>query len=351
MKNRKLILILAAMTVVAFVAAAMVSCKKELEQSVVDGSHGECALNRILGFKQQLEEALTAPDAKSTSYLSADDAVWNIEALFNLYYAYPELSFGKTVAYDTILYLPVSANDLVSISDLAVFYGKMFETVQAVYNSIVLPNKQFLILDVERGEREGDLLPIELHSLQGVAKGTPDPHDPVPWPGPFAEGSPWYYGEDGGRLDGTFYSWMDAADTLSNMLNAVLVPQPSEGEIYFYTGTIMKQLESGDHIPFAYSNFPGNYCEFYVKNPSSDDYWLSYEQMNFQYFGERHLALNVFPADQTTPIPSGHSLFNVTITDFKNIIQNNVDEIGHHTCAYYGRREVLGENVIIKGNL
>ena len=335
---------------VAAVMVALASCEKE--QTNTELVQGEATLARIMDFKQQVDYYKANPAVKDGETVTLDEAIWNIEALFNLTYAYPELSYGHTVTADTMLYLPVGANNTVLLTDLTVFYGQMYDVVRDIYQSIDLDNKQFLILDVEAGELLGGQQTIKLHSVQGSVKGAqPEPEVPQMWE-PFEDGPDWYYGEDRGRRDGSFYLEMDAADTLANMLNANLVHTAPNGFTYIYTQTMMKELGLGVHDVYSNNSYPGigPYSEYYVENPSEDDKWLDADHMNYYYFGESHLVKDVLPCYGDTHVPSSHYFFNVTIIDNKTI-EDATTIVWHHTQAFYGHRDVVGDNTIIKGNL
>lgn len=318
------------------VAVIMTGCSKTEDTSSEALKQGEATLAHIMDFKKQLEEAKANPGTKTNSYMSIDDAVWNVEALFNLTYAYPEYSYGHTIGCDTTLYLPICSNDSVSINDLAVFYDRMFNAVQAIYQNVDLADKQFLILDVEAGDRHSGLLAIELNALQGSVV-TASNSSPYPRENPFEEGVSWFYGENGGNSNGQFINMLDAADTLSRMLNANLVQVAPEGWQYSYTNIKMKELRDGQFCLYINNPNPnlGPYCEFYKENPTWDDHWLSSEQMNYHYNGECYLVQNVFRNDANDPIPSFYVLFQVSIEDRKSL---SGDTISHHTQARYGFR-------------
>ena len=90
-----IILLVAGMTITT------VSCNKE--QATTDTSQGEATLARIMNFKQQVDYYKANPAIKDGETVTLDEAIWNIEALFNLTYAYPELSYGRTETADTVL--------------------------------------------------------------------------------------------------------------------------------------------------------------------------------------------------------------------------------------------------------
>ena len=338
---------------VALSAIVLSGCQKG-EDSANDAlNQGEATLARVMDFKQQLEFYKTNPGAKNSESVSLDEAVWNIEALFNLTYAYPELSYSRTATSDTVLYLPIGTDNTVLLSDLAVFYGQMYEVVSNIYHGIELANKQFIILDVALGERNAYQQALRLNWAQGSVKGIQPPiPQPVMWK-PFEDGISWWYGNDLGNSLGYGYGKMDAADTICSLLNAVLVPKAPAGQEYIYTNVLKKELSDEYHAPYSHSFYPGEYCEFFVQNPTAAHYQLNSDQMNFHYYGERHLVLNVLPdyvGGNQVQVPSDYKLFNIVIEDFINETPQNT-EIGHHTKAYYGQREIVYHNIIVRGNL
>lgn len=335
-------------------ALAMESCKKEAAfassgLSETNETQADSTLMRIMDFKGKVEYYRSHPDTKDGETLSVEDALWNIESLFNLTYAYPELAYNHTVVCDTVLYLAIDADGTVPLSRLTAFYDEMHKVVATLYHGLDIDNKQFLILDVEGGERQGGALAVGLHSVQGSVRGEdPGLGEPTTEIGPFVYGPSWYYGENGGNSWGINPMCMDAADTLSRMLNSRLVPQAPEGFIYVYTNTIRKELPLFMPVPFSHISYQGvgQYCEFYLENPSeTEDYYLDTDQLNFYYLGEWYLVRSILPSYDGA-LPVGHRLFNVVIEDYETM-----SAIGHHTLAFYAQRDIIGENVIIRGNL
>lgn len=58
--------------------------------------HPICDL--YLADEKQVDFYKANPAIKDGETMTLDEAIWNIEALFNLTYAYPELSYGHTIA-------------------------------------------------------------------------------------------------------------------------------------------------------------------------------------------------------------------------------------------------------------
>ena len=343
--------LVAALIIVATTAAFMVGCKKEQMPEAVEAREDETTLDLIKDFKSQLEAVEATPNERTAAYMSVADAVWNLEALFNITYAYPTETYSETVSCDTTLNLYVCANDSVLLTDLSAFYGQMFAAVQTLYQTVDLDNKEFLILDVEAGERNGSLQAIRLNTIQGsvttAAPVNPNP-DPQQWKGPFTNGLTWYYGENGGTSNGLFQGIMDAADTLTRTLNARLVPQAPENCEYYYTNICGKTSIYNTIYAFSHEWFPNiasHHCEFYRAYPTPDDYWLDPDLMNFHYYGECHLVQVEFRSGND-PVPSTHSLFQVQVKEYENDTA-----IGHQTEALYGIRGVIAHEWGDRGHL
>lgn len=334
------------------------SCKKEAivvdnDSNKMNEIQSENTLERIKAFKRKVEHYRAYPSHRDAASVTLDEALWNIEALFNVTYAYPELAYTHMEVCDTILYLEMVADNTVSMSKLAAFYDGMYEAVSILYHGVELDNKQFLILDVEEGEKQDNMVAVRLHCVQGSVKKKETPPD-IPDVGPFENGILWYYGENGGNSIG-YQGQKDAADTLAALLNAHLVSTAPEGYEYIYTNTVLKETPDDTHYLYPYGGFPNvtpRYCEFYKVNPIESDYWLDSDRMNFHYFGERHLILVVFPNSPEYPIvPLGHSLVQVVIEDYILWVDPQQKVIGHHTKALYGRRELVGQGIVDRGEL
>lgn len=354
MKINKTKILLASMSValVVTVAVAVVSCQKEpaSEQhgTVTDYAReleaGNQFLERIVSFGNLLESYANGDDGRETMYMAMSEAMVSIEALFNYTYSDLNDTYGQTVALDTTLYILVTADDSVAMPELATFYGRMHNAVSQLYHSVSLPDKRFLILDVEEGTVQNGKKAILLHTVQGSVIDTGIPPGAYPNPGPFPPGVSWYYGGDGGNSNSQHINELDAADTLAMAINDRLYVTPPEGMSYYYNN--IRCIDTMGHWPFTHPIFPSEdpYCEFYEENP--DDYWLSSNQMNFHYYGEWHLVNDILPLVAPSPIPMDHVLFHVDIHDYS--YDDIIEIIGHHTQAFYGERIWVAESHTVK---
>lgn len=338
---------------IASVAVIMFACKKENEPQADNFNPNppetQAVIDHVNAFKSRIEYYKANPAVKDGETESIDDAIYDIEALFNFTYAYPELSYSRTISYDTTLQLPVN-NGRVLMTDLTLFYGRMYETVSALYHAAELSDKQFLILDVEAGELHGNTLSVNLHTVQGSVRGVQPPVEPVQWMGPFEEGERWHACKENG---GPNHEEGNAATKLTYWINQLAVTQAPNGYSYAYTNIIEKTSSSADSYPFSRPGFsvPDSFCEFWIEHPTAEDEWLDSNQLNFHYWGERSLIFNYW-SNGDGAVPSTHVFFNVEINAYSTDRGNNVyDKIWHETAASYGVQLLVGQGSIIKAEL
>lgn len=291
-------------------------------------------LARIHEFKKCIKHYQANPGTREVAYLSVDDAIWNVEALFNYTYTYSEMLCSREAAYDSALYLPINHNDSVLMADLTMFYERMYGAVSTIYLRDTLPNSQLLLLDVEPNEILNEQIKITLHILIGSVTGTaPTPTEPpYPWPGPFEEGEWWYYGENAG---GSGNSNSDAAQELTRWLNYYLIPHAPNGYYYFYTDIVQEESQNPLDHPFE-----NGYCEFYKSNSlglNQDDLILDSDELNFHFFGEKDLVQNQLYTE-SPGISTTRSLSRVYVIDNHEKTGETYITIKHGTTAWYGDR-------------
>lgn len=347
---------LAKFMVAAIVAVVLVGCKKENEPQTDNFNPNppetQAVIDHVNAFKSRIEYYKANPAVKDGETESIDDAIYDIEALFNFTYAYPELSYSRTISYDTTLFLPVS-NGRVLMTDLTLFYGRMYETVSALYHAAELSDKQFLILDVEAGELHGNTLSVNLHTVQGSVRGVQPPVEPpVQWMGPFEEGERWHFGR---ALGGPNGEEGNAATKLTYWINQLATPQVPAGYSYTYTNIIKKisALEANQYDYFR-NGFAvaDSFCEFWIEHPTAEEEWLNSQQLNFHFWGERYHVLNNL-VNEGNGVPSTHVFFNIEIIPcWTNRGNSSVyEKIWHSTTASYGVQLLVGQGSIIKDKL
>lgn len=342
--------------VLAGIAVAMLACKKDSEPVANSANPNppetQAVLDRVNAFRSQIEYYKANPAVKDGETENIDDAIWDIEALFNFTYAYPELSYSRTVSYDTTLYLPVNDKQVL-LTDLTVFYGQMYEAISDLYHKTELSDKQFLILDVEAGELHGNTLSVNLHTVQGSVRGIQPPVEPpVQWMGPFEEGERWHFGWEQGGSNG---EEGNAATKITEWINRLITPKAHDGFFYQYIHVITKESFDAEMYPFSHDlfSFENKFCEFCFYSPSFEDEWLDSDQLNFHFWGERHLVLNELPnqVDNVGLVPPTHSFFEINIEPMCVRQGDGYQKIYHVTTAKYGEKILVGTYSINRAEL
>lgn len=354
MKTNKTKILLASMSValVVTVAVAVVSCQKEpaSEQhgTVTDYAReleaGNQFLERIVSFGNLLESYANGDDGRETMYMAMSEAMVSIEALFNYTYSNLNETYGQTVALDTTLHLLVTVDDSVAMPELATFYGRMHNAVRDLYHSVSLPDKRFLILDVEEGTVQNGKKAILLHTVQGSV--APDVFAQRVGQIPFGEDDCWYWANNMGNCDGTI-SEGDAGQEIARVINDELTPIPPQGAIYYYSPVIMVRCDDPRSYPYQnplfndpYGSGVPTYCAFYLESPiDNDDLKLDSVLLNFHYFGEKELILNRLPPENV--IPQDYKFFLVTID---GNINGPLNSIGHNNLVYYGFQHCMASD-------
>lgn len=341
---------------IASVAVIMFACKKENEPQADNFNPNppetQAVIDHVNAFKSRIEYYKANPAVKDGETESIDDAIYDIEALFNFTYAYPELSYSRTISYDTTLQLPVN-NGRVLMTDLTLFYGRMYEAISELYHSAELSSKQFLILDVEAGELHGNTLSVNLHTVQGSVRGVQPPVEPpVQWMGPFEEGERWHFEWEYGGPNG---EEGNAATKITEWINRLITPKAHDGFFYQYIHVITKESFDAEMYPFSHDlfSFENKFCEFCVYSPSDEDEWLDSDQLNFHFWGERHLVLNKLPnqVDNVGVVPPTHSFFEIHIKPLYVRQGNAYQAIKHTTVAKYGEKILVGTYSINRAEL
>ncbi len=207
MKNKKNILIHAAMALVAFVAVAMGSCKKEQEsqssdnRNVIQNASGaEAAVARITDFKKQVDLRKDHPDTKSTTTVSLGEAVADIVELFNAIYSQPENFYVRKVANRFSIGLPLTADGEVLMDDVVAAYEQTIMLARQAYlNDGIVTDKGYVGLILQLGDFTDDVAELLFTSISGQAGEPVSPN--ARSIDPFGEDDDWKYKAPLGKCD------------------------------------------------------------------------------------------------------------------------------------------------------
>lgn len=318
----------------------MVSCSKDsitkpdmvTQQNTILSPQDQ--LNRISEFKEQMDRYKSGDSPKDATYLSVEDAIWDVEALFNYTYAYPELIINRETEYDTALYLPINYRDSVLFTDLTLFYDQVYNAARAIFQRDTLSNKQMLLLDAEPDDPSDSQVKVTFHTLIGSVSTPSNPDTLLPWAGPYSVGQWWYYGDNGGSWDSPTD---DATLEFTRILKKHLIQNAPAGSFYTYTN--IKKLSTKDSSPDTYT-YGNGYCEFYKNDTSGlcyEDLVLEYEAMNFHFFGEKDLIQNQLRTGSV--VPADHKVCGIEISSQSTVRQNGQLNMARHwTAVWYGER-------------
>ena len=323
MKQKIIIRIAVVMLFSLFAAVYFESCKKEF----IDNPYYTAEARRIVGkiklFKTQVveKEYLT----KGDSYMPIDSVIWNIEALLNASYTFPERKYEETVKQELELFVAVNDHDEALISVVSDLYDRIIDAVRQAYaNDGIAVDKSLMAVDIEKGEKVGSDIGIKVHVVSGKADMNSSVKDPVT--GPFGPGDCWYFGEYGGTCDDPSV-FGDAAEIIEDSIN------------YYYRGTMVPNngfrclnysmvrilLDGNEYV-----DNEGNYYAYFYALNNNTPYYLSYEMLNYYYQRELALILNIVPSD-----PRYQSLWPSYPAFLEVDIMGLIGNVGTQSCAYH----------------
>lgn len=326
---------------VASMAITTVSCKKE--QTTTETAQGEATLARIMNFKQQVDYYKANPAIKDGESVTLDEAIWNIEALFNLTYAKPEDAYSETTGFLFSLYLPVNTHGRVLVSDLCYLYEQVKSMARTYYANLDYTDKGFLFMTVELGEQIDGFARIDFRGKAGERCAqnivNVNPHDSIMYIGPFRQEDDWDYKRGNGKCDGS-YAYSGADDQL-------------EIHLQEYISSLLRVSDAGCRPVYL------NHCEIIFDGRSAPSYAFYREDVNatcidnnsMNHLWQREKSYIVTILPNTQPSLFGYVPVEITIEGKRlNTINNNVqiEYITHVNRVIYAQR-VLG-NILEIGN-
>lgn len=333
----------------ALVAVYLGACRKNAVTPIInnnptsyDDPNYTAEARRIVGkinrFKTQLvDKEYLAKD----SYIPIDSVIWNVEALFNASYTFPDRKYVETVKQNIEFFVETNENDEVLLSAVANLYDMIINGVRQAYaNDGISLDKSLMAVDVEKGDKAGNNIGIVVHVISGRADNCTMVKDPVE--GPFGPGDCWYFGEYGGTCDDPSV-FGDAAEIIEDSINfnyrGTVIPDSGYRSI---NHNIVRIFLDGNE----YVGEDGNYYAYFYGLNSNTPYYLSYEMLNYYYNRELALILNVVPSD---PVfqglwPSDPAFLEV---DLMGLIGN----VGNQSCAYHKNAITYCSRIMIPSNV
>lgn len=346
MKNIKVILSFTAMAIIIMVVILNSCSKQELSDNTFPGNYDAIMSeedisiqNKIVAFRGKLDYYKENPEFKSGEVMTSEEAIWNLETMFNVSYGFPDEQYATTKADNAVIIIDIDDNGEVSLDDVVIKYDEIINLVTQLYNSSGFESKGFLLLDLESGETINGQLEIELKAITGDKSES--------WE-PFTEGEDWWYGNDAGKCDGTpFSDTTDAAELIEIALNSnkpLIYPPPGYRFIYIPDDLITKV---GNEYPNPDNPDPlDNYTDYLIFYCSTDvgeiteiEECLEYDEMNFHFQGGEIIIYNILPEQLNKP--SNWTFLNCNLEDIDDYDDLGNFRIRHKIEFYYGYRYLL----------
>ena len=141
--------IISILVMVATIVVAVVSCKKETANTMLNNQpqltksfypEGVDDMDAHLrDFKQKMKDS---PNTRDNETLSLEEAAWYLSSVANYDFANANVEFTD-LRYDTLYYNVNVSNGLVSLTDLNTLYQSVASDIDDFYQSLNLENKHF----------------------------------------------------------------------------------------------------------------------------------------------------------------------------------------------------------------
>lgn len=310
----------------------VISCSKEEPNSKAQNQPAQTAYEQqvtkaIKDFKQKVVYYRENPVYKNGETLSADSALWLLEATINYSHAFPNEYYTEMQSDDLTLVVPKNENGEVEMQVLTQKYDEMIAAVTTVYENSTFEDKGLVLVDLSVIAQDENEIVINVQTITG--EGGSDPNPPI-LEGPFEEGDDWWYGEDEGMCDQPVYS-SDAAQQLNSEMNNYIANQNSG--VYFIHQTQVTKTGGGlDIRRNGDPNPPNNVYDYYMYS-SSTEYGtitdeilcLEWQEMNAYYNFLKYLLFDLIPDEE---MPTGYTI--ETIVEMEGIFEQTPNDYFHY---------------------
>lgn len=313
---------LAALSLAILTIAVIASCGKEKSpkiQAAPQTLQAKEAIGRIRNFRRQIKEHQANPQARSTGKVSLEDAMWDLENVFNVTYAHPEVPCLAKAEFEFSLYITVDTDGEVLVCDLLDLYADAVTAARVAYTATETGDKVFRYLTVETDGVDEGRARLVFKGRTGERGSDPWPysHDSVVYYGPFSDD----YHYDYGKCDGT---GIDGADEMLTYhvgwYIASLTTAPPAGTRTIYVNTLL--------LPIYGYDYPNDL--FYRTNVSAT--CIDFNNMNRLYRSEGKLVTQTLPGDPYSGV------YGMTPIDFTAIAHNTTQFIYHDNEVTYAQR-------------
>lgn len=311
--------------IVIAIIAGFYSCKKDNTGQAISEQENEMMLRskKVILLIQQFDAKMHST-FKSGELIDIDSAVWNMEALQNYDYAYPDSSTKEFVHNKSYYTIPVDANNKVLMSDVQVVNGLMEDTLLYQLSQFPEEVKCMKFWDVTTDSIVGRT--AFLSAIGGYGRNLTGPYYG------FDEDDDWFWGtlsqEYGqpplGKCDGTMVGISDGSDELQWRLNNPVFQ--SGNPIYFFTDLVTLETTG-----FDWDDVGGVY-PLYVGWDYPEDNCLS-DVMLTDYLMNSDWIINTFDYDDGLR-PAGLTFESVYIKD--DLLIANPPSHLHYYFVTYG---------------
>ncbi len=345
MKKNTIILMVSA---IAFIIAALSfnSCTKQEganknTQDVALSDKNIAFIDKLVDFKQKVEYVKNNPELKSGEVVSTDEAIWGMEALFNVTFGFAGENYRATKTDTSKIYINVDNNGEVLLDDIVAKYDEITNVVTGFYHNSGFDDKGLILLDLKKGDIANDQMEIEVRSVTGE-KDPPPPYDP------FGENIEWYYGNNKGDCD-----WNNGPDDAAERIEYFVMgnrhfhqPEPwgppgyhlvyEVDEIKLRTGAEYTD-ENGDNLIFFIQNSNGVFTD--------EERCLNSDELNFHFHGEETVIYDIIPFEEGNNPDWIFMSCDLEGQDYSDFI-NSIYQIRHYNTLTYGFRYLVPDDVI-----
>ena len=321
-------------------SVGFVACKKDKitepltndeKQEIYDSKTNQI-VQRIKRFDNQLKE-IKQGTYRGDNYINADSAIWNIEALFNTTYSFPDKKFVEKKVHELSFEIDVN-NDMLSMKDVNELYDEIITTVREEYrNDGFTHDKALMSLFVSKNETRSGRLCVDVVAVTGKTDNHQIDYKPF-LHGPFSYDACWFFGEYGGSCDNPDVL-TDAAELLEDTINYYhgYKPQECSNRRNIYVNMIYVPLKGNEY----WDKNNNEYYIFYKEDCDKDELYIDGNKLNHYYQNELKVIKEFVPKD---------SEFSYMFADDVMFMEINIDGMttseanstiyNHQNYIFYG---------------